>query len=33
MSDISEQINILIEVQDVEMEILQANRKIDALNR
>jgi hypothetical protein len=31
MSDIVEQINILIEVQDVEMEILQANRKMDAL--
>lgn len=32
MSDISEQINILVEVQGVEMEILQARRKVDALN-
>lgn len=32
MSDISEQIDILVEVQGVEMEILQASRKVDVLN-
>ena len=31
MSDIQEQINILIEVQDVEVEILQSDRHIEAL--
>ena len=32
MSDIQEQINILIEVQDVEADILQSDRHIDALS-
>lgn len=32
MSDIEEQINILVEVQGVEMEILQTGRQIDALS-
>jgi hypothetical protein len=32
MSNIAEQINILIEVQSVEREILQAGRQLDALH-
>jgi chromosome segregation ATPase len=32
MSNIAEQINILIEVQGVEKEILQAGRQLDALS-
>lgn len=32
MSNIQEQINILVEVQDVEVEIIQADRQVNALN-
>lgn len=32
MSNILEQINILVEVQDVEVEIIQADRQVNALN-